>query len=346
MDKLYVVLILMIIIFLIVYIPSNKHFSKKHKLNDLPYVHSNFTKRMEYTLLEVLKHFSACKNNQDVNYKKLRSKNSVFYTSATLPLKEKLEMKIFINNILERINSRSIFNFHLIEIQDVNIYSDKKNKHYVANILVNDNKNYISQTLLLDVIVYSKGKNNKKKSYPIGFPSEDQLIPLPMGVEEVQRGVISTDSIDPIEPDNISHLYINFVKILNSTEVLNAYNVPKYKKLNGVSDNKIPFSRLRNCDNNPFIETAKQRNKWPRLIGEPKNRKQWPCQPAPQCWNALGVAPNPVISTKECPGERHSTEQMPLQPYYDPSLGTYPRNTGPNAWLFDLTRGIPSFPTN
>mgnify|MGYP003303441661 CR=1 FL=1 len=54
--------------------------------------------------------------------------------------------------------------------------------------------------------------------------------------------------------------------------------------------------------------------------------------------------PKPEPS-KLCPGVRWSTEDMPLQAQYWPTLATVPRNTGPNHWLFDLSRGIPDFPT-
>ena len=94
-----------------------------------------------------------------------------------------------------------------------------------------------------------------------------------------------------------------------------------------------------------FVEPSKIRNKWPILKDEPVNQGQWPCQPNPMYWNTLGVSPNPVISTEECPGERYSTEAMPLQAQHWPTLGPLPRAKGNNVWLFDRSRGIPSFPS-
>ncbi len=36
---------------------------------------------------------------------------------------------------------------------------------------------------------------------------------------------------------------------------------------------------------------------------------------------------------------------MALQAQYWPTLATVPRNSGENAWLFEMSRGIPDFPS-
>ena len=81
------------------------------------------------------------------------------------------------------------------------------------------------------------------------------------------------------------------------------------------------------------------------MNNQPLDVKQWPCQPASKIWNELGVPFNEMKYTKKCPGKRESTEQTELQGQYYPSIGPLPRNKGNNVWLFDRSRGIPSFPT-
>ena len=320
-------------------------------IRNKPYIDDNFTKRFQVELEDTLKKYSAD------NYIKLKTNNNKSYTSATIPLNIKLEANMIIQNILKKINSKTIFSFNLIQIENITVLEENKKRQYICNILTTDNKNYFNLHLLLDVIVHLKNNIKKRKTscestttpgfktFPIGIPSEDQLIPTPTDVIDTQRNLLSTNCIYEIKAHDISYLYINTIRILNSTDIINSYEECKYKNIGGITDNKLEFNNLKEKENNPFVELAVERNKWPILKDEPINQGQWPCQPNSMYWNTLGVSPYPVISTKECPGERYSTEPMPLQAQYWPTLGPIPRATGGNVWLFDKSRGIPSFPT-
>ena len=329
----------------------NKEPSNNLQIDNKPYITDNFTKRFYSDLLKTLDKYTPDKQIQ------LSKDNIQTYTSATLPLNIRLEATMVINEILKKINSTSIFNFYLVGIENIKIYEEHKKRQYITNILISDNKNYLNLRFLLNVVIHLKNNIKKRKTecestttpgfktFPIGIPSKDQLIPTPTDVIDTQRNFLSNNCIYEIKSHDINYLYINFIRILNNTNIINSYDQCKYPKIGGITDISLEFNNLENKDNNPYIEKASERNKWPVLKDEPINQGQWPCQPNPMFWNTLGVSPNPVISTKECPGERYSTEPMPLQAQYWPTLGPLPRATGGNVWLFDKSRGIPGFPS-
>jgi len=324
-------------------------------LNRRTFVNDNYGERFKGELDKILKNISNTK------YKSINRVSTCKYITCTTPLKVKLELENIINNILTKMNVTSVFNFNLVEINNIEVYLDNSNnKQYICDILVNDNKNYLSLRLKLDIIVkYISSKRNKKvtcsdittppfKKYRIGTPSNDQLIPLPSDVIVTERSISSTDSINKIEIDKVTGLQINYISVLNCDDVINGFTIDKVKdgnKLGGVNDGKNEFSNLEMTDSNPFIEPSVIRNKWVTFNQQPTDYQAFPCQEAPKTWNILGVPPDDIKYTAECQGKRESTEQTDLQGQTWPTLGTVPRRNGDNAWLFDLSRGITSFPT-
>jgi hypothetical protein len=323
-------------------------------LNRRTFINDNYGERFKKELDKTLKNISNTK------YKSIKTVSTCKYITCTTPLKVKLELENIINNILTRINVTTVFNFNLIEINNIEVFLDNSNnKQYICDILVNDNKNYLSLRLKLDIIVkYIPSKHNNKvtcsdittppfKKYRIGTPSNDQLIPLPSDVIVTERSVSSTDSINKIEIDKVTGLQINYISVLNCDDVINGFIIDKddEKKLGGVNDGKNEFSNLEMTDSNPFIEPAVIRNKWVTFNHQPNDYEAFPCQEAPKTWNILGVPPDDIKYTAKCQGKRESTEQTDLQGQTWPTLGTVPRRNGDNAWLFDLSRGITSFPT-
>ena len=326
--------------------PNKKDNSKINK----QYINDNFTKRFYNNLLKTLDKYTPKIQIE------LKKDNIKKYISSTMPLNVKLEATMIINEILNKINSSSIFNFNLIAIENIKIYEENKKRQYITNILISDSKNFFNLRLLLNVVINLRNNIKKRKkecesnttpgfkTFPIGIPSLDQLIPTPTSIINTQNNILNDNCIYEIKSHDINYLYINYIRILNNTNILNSYDNCKYPNIGGITDISLEYDNISN-KNNPFIEKAVDRNKWPVLKDEPINKGQWPCQPNPMFWNTLGVSPYPIISTKECPGERYSTEQMPLQPEYWPTLGPLPRTTGSNVWLFDKSRGIPSFPS-
>lgn len=90
---------------------------------------------------------------------------------------------------------------------------------------------------------------------------------------------------------------------------------------------------------NGWIEPSVERNKWPRLWSEPRDRFAWPCAQVGLNWNNFGVMEPQAKFTDKCIGNRWSTQQLPRTPNYWPTITGLPANAGPNYWLFDNLRG-------
>lgn len=274
-------------------------------------------------------------------------KKKCFYSKTTIPLQIRLEVDYIIKLILEQINTKYKSRYYLIFIDNVDVREDYLgNKQYSVNFLANNNINYSGIRIKLDVIVYVKKSLSKLVSnINIGIPSNDQLIPLPHEVLVQERGIISTENVNPVKPDEFSSLYLNSIKILNSNLIIKEDKVLNDDNLKGVINTNNEYSYVKCSRANPYIEPSCIRNKWPTLYNEPKDRKQYPCQVPPNTWNELGVPSEKIIYTNYCPGKRESTEQTELQGQTYPTLGPLPRGKGDNVWLFERSRGIPSFPT-
>lgn len=89
---------------------------------------------------------------------------------------------------------------------------------------------------------------------------------------------------------------------------------------------------------NGWIEPAVERNKWPRLWSEPRDRMAWPCTGPSQKWDNTGIPIPQAKDSDTCPGFRWATEQQPRTPNYWPTLTGLPMMEGPNAWLFGNLR--------
>lgn len=295
-----------------------------------------------------------CSTINNKKYVKLNYIKSYNYTNCTLPLKIKLETNHIINLILENINKLFNYRAFLIEVVSLELKIDNYgNKQFIINTLINNINNSAGIRLIIDVIAYIKTKYKIKNIFnKIGFPSQDQLIPIPVDVIVTERGILSTKSINEVKKDEFSYLYINSINILNSNRINDGNNIQKKEILKetqnmigGINNSKLEYSVNFNKSNNELVEPAIIRNKWPKLKDEPTNIKQWPCAIPPNTWNELGVPFRKINYTKECPGKRESTIQTDLQAQSYPTLGPLPRDKGINTWLFERERGITSFPT-
>ena len=295
-----------------------------------------------------------CSTINNKKYVKLNNTKSYNYTNCTLPLKIKLETNHVINLILENINKLFNYRAFLIEVVSLKLKIDNYgNKQFIINTLINNINNSAGIRLIIDVIAYIKTKHKIKNVFnKIGFPSQDQLIPIPVDVIVTERGILSTKSINEVKKDDFSYLYINSINILNSNRIIDGNNIQNKEILEqnqnmigGINNSKLEFSLNFNKSNNELVEPAIIRNKWPKLKDEPINIKQWPCKIPPNTWNELGVPFTKINYSKECPGKRESTIQTDLQAQSYPTLGPLPRDKGINTWLFERERGITSFPT-
>ena len=108
----------------------------------------------------------------------------------------------------------------------------------------------------------------------------------------------------PIKP---KYVYINRLKILNSTLVVNPNQRCLTDTVDGKEGKSPEFTWVMD-DHNPYIEKYPKRNEWPILKDQPKCQGQWPCTAVNQKWNTNGVyVPKPEPS-KLCPGVTWATK--------------------------------------
>jgi hypothetical protein len=268
-----------------------------------------------------------------------------------------------INNIiLDNLNKGNEYQFirtnygNIIELID-----DRGICNYIYNVFLQDIKNIFMINLKINVVVFPDkdinkyfGKdtdmcdeitNNSVPVYNIGLPSNNQYIPLPTQVIPTANDVLSDKGIKYNVPISPKYIYINNISVLNSTLVVNANKRCLTNFVKGKYGKSPEFTWRVSNNNNPIIQKSVERNAWPTLNGQPKCRKQWPCTPITQKWNIDGVYDSTPEPSKLCPGKTWATTDVAVQAQYWPSLATVPRNSGENAWLFEMSRGIPSFPT-
>jgi len=179
--------------------------------------------------------------------------------------------------------------------------------------------------------------------YPIGIPSDDQLIPLPTEVIVSGKDIENHNGVDFPVPCSFEKLWINWVEIVNSSLVLNAFENFNDVQLEGI--NQIPFDYTKYTPpdgrQNPYQWSAQATNQWPTLNTQPKNLKAYPSTPVPFVWDSQGCRPE-VHPTRRTPGIRTGLEQEPLTASYNPGMFDVPRKVTEYKWMFENSAVIPA----
>ena len=308
------------------------------------------------------------KKLQLINKEKIELKGPLRYelrTQSTTDDRLRIDLDQITKYVLLILNEDKYYNFAKTNYGNVELWYDKKNNaEYKYELFLWDKKNYFEIKLVIHIVKFAKKDNSYQfgikdrtyifPNYLIGFPSADQLIPLPTEINDISNSVNGTSTISPDDPLGTQYLYLNQVEIQNSTLIVNYDknndHSPKIELsehgFSGVTDMSLEYIGI-DGDNTPYLEKSKDYNKWPTLDSEPKWKAQYPAKPPPQSWDVDGVYYYSEKAKKKdgkeirryCsafePGTIWSPMKMPLQPYYWPTLATIPRNCGENYWLFN-----------
>ena len=175
------------------------------------------------------------------------------------------------------------------------------------------------------------------KTFPIGSPSLDQMIPLPTEVIPTANTVLNNNGVKPFKPPIVIQQGIHSIKLINSNEIIGGYN--------NVTNNN---NRMMNIDiegdfktyDTPYVEKAVQRNKWPRLETQPKNKLANPCNVTCLKWNSSGIY-NENEKLKTCYGDRTSYSAIPFYASYWKNNYELPRYGDEYSWMFNIMNNIP-----
>jgi hypothetical protein len=350
-------IILLILIYYILYSSNdNNLFIEKFNIlkiftNNIDYSKENRNQYITKILLTSLKQSSSKKK---IILKSPCIINKFIEGTTNEYLKD--DLKILTEVVVKRLNKSGKFNFIQTSYGNIYILKDKNNIYnYIYDMFLEDVKNMIMLHTKVNLIVFPNKQCIKKNKlynvfgdifpvYNIGIPSISQQIPLPTEVIPTAGDILGMDSIRKPTTLKPKFIYINTIEVLNSSLVVNPNKKCLGVNVNGIKDKILDHTNVVK-EHTPYIEKSKIRNKWISLNSQPKDREQWPCTEYSWEWNENGIYTPIVIPSKACPGKRWSLTKMPLQPNYNPTLATIPRNDGENAWLFEMSRGIPSFPT-
>ncbi len=328
----------------------------------------NFIKedKVQYDFKQLLNNLDKINDRDEVKLKGLTNHQSFIKTTTRDRLR--LDLDQITDRIIPILNSDT-YDFAKNSYGDVDVWTDKNNNEEIKyELFLWDRKNFFEIKFLVHVIKFVDPKYASKygvknspylfPTYQIGIPSEDQMIPDPMGViptanmEDSGRGICTKD------PLPIKYLYINRVTIQNSTLVVNYYkNMYPYpilkasengNGLGGVTDMKLDYIKVKG-DNNPIYQTGKEYNKWIKLDEEPDWEGQYPCKAPPfNKWNEEGVyyyekgqgAIPEGKCAETCAGTRWSSMGEPLQPNF--WIANYQSQPcGESYYLFDNARSLP-----
>ena len=250
--------------------------------------------------------------------------NKKDYTYTTLDEQLLRKLKTYTNLAIEQLNQRcslfgketnsTPFHFVFIEIIKASSETDSKNSNWKVDVMVEESSLHISLRLIIEFIVEIETENSYLScaeytnfpftKYFIGYPTYDQMIPLPTQVISTGPGIVLSQ-LKKNHPSN--NLFLHKASIENSTLALKT---------------KAHINSLDHFENSKY----EMSNKWPRLYAEPTY--QYPT-PIKNVWNKIGLYP-----TKK--DIRWSTEKAPLIPTYWP---TFTGLNNEDNWLFNVTGG-------
>ena len=158
--------------------------------------------------------------------------NYELFTQSTTDDRLRIDLDQITKYVLLILNEDKYYNFSKTNYGNVEIWTDEKNNSkYKYELFLWDKKNYFEIKLVIHIIKFAKKDNSYQfgikdrtyifPSYLIGFPSKDQLIPLPIQVNDISNSVNGTSTISPNNPLEIKYLYLNQIEIQNSTLIVN-----------------------------------------------------------------------------------------------------------------------------
>jgi hypothetical protein len=314
-----------------------------------------------------MKLVSALKNLSNINQIKLgpQCKEEIFIQgTSTSRLRE--EVNQITKIILDRLNKQIQSNFQSVYLDTITIYEDENgDKNFIYNVFVNDPNEELDIRLFIDVIKYvvkcpkiekpitctslttpGMSASGVENTFVIGYPQPEQLIPLPTEVITTGGGpdLLSVKGINIHKIPPIRSIYINTVKIFNTNAVINSNNqcTTQCTPACGNIDDTTLSSSAFNQITTPFVEPAHIRNRWPIISPIQTEMKAFPCGKASEYWNEKGVPISVSCNTQEA-GINGATTDYPIEASFWRSNFALPKWSGPNSWLFSLTRGSPNF---
>lgn len=266
------------------------------------------------------------------------------YTRLTIDNIMKIDLDEIMDNVLKRVNDNPLFNFKLLAYENVIIIRDcHENRRYIIDVLVSDIRTFFGLRLKVDAVKFGVVQTESESTpncalftsaafrrYYGGYPTLEQMIPLPTQVVTTGNMVVGEFGKETIIPVQARYLHLNSIAIENSNLTLDIANKCNTTcSAEGIQDTSLEygFETKRKCGNRVGTEYYTKENAWPKLEEEPKN--------------FITMEPPPRRVVWDCNGVNCTTKQyLPKQPNFWRANFATPRNAGEYMWLFDLARSV------
>lgn len=314
----------------------------------------NYTQLYYAFVVQLFKSLSSKSKKYDKKLVENYAKNTITYNNLD-------SLRFIMEPLLKEIN-RIVpqTNFHIVGYESWRIYQDKNSSVKINQIdcWIYDRTNLTQLRVLLEICElpfkggegkYECRKVNDKElktcasettpefpTYTIGIPSNNQIIPLPTEVIITGHNVQNAKGINYPRPCPYEKIWINWVEIVGTNLVLNAFENFGDKQLPGL--NRIPFDYTvwKSDNNSPYQDPNRVTNQWPTLKDQPKDLEAWPCSMDKFEWDSQGtiIPPSKPKESRRCPGKRHGLEQEPLTASFYNSYFNFPRGITQYRFMF------------
>ena len=175
------------------------------------------------------------KKLQLINKEKIELEGPLNYdlrTQSTTDDKLRRDLDNITKYVLLILNEDKYYNFSKTNFGNVELWTDVNNNcKYKYELFLWDKKNYFEIKLVIDIIKFAQKDNSYKfgikdrtyifPDFLIGFPSKDQMIPLPTEINDISNSINGTSTLSPNNPIGTKYLYLNQIEIQNSTLIVN-----------------------------------------------------------------------------------------------------------------------------
>jgi hypothetical protein len=237
----------------------------------------------------------------------IKSTNKYFPETVPKDVTEKLEQ--FMKIVMSRLNCQENNNLILTNYKTIIVREGMKgNKHYLVDILVYDTSNDIMNKLTVDLFEFSNGIPHINSIRISNWHITEKDLDYPNKINT------QAYNLDGVEQNNT----LDYTNIKTNEDDLN-------KKINIDSYNNwiVPKESI--------VKTE-------------EGVKEWPCALPSEEWDTNGIQKNKI--SKQCNYDyNRSTNELSLIPTNNPTVIGLPRPDKEYGWLFNLSKGIPSFPS-
>jgi len=246
--------------------------------------------------------------------------SKTIYRPGLMTIKLKQDLNNIITPLINKLNCITGEKYIIHEYDIIILEKDTfNNKKYIVDFFIFNTTNYTKTRLITEIII-----DNNKSIY-INYINISNAKYL--------------DKPTQIKSNNIHNIGTNFV--IKSANVNDLNKQSFNKNLIGIHQTNLENSNIRLPNNNGIQDPSFVRNPWIEHITK---KAHFPCR---KVYNKWDIHSNHITDhkTSTCQGLNSSAYNRKFIGNYNPTIHELPRDNFGLKSMFDLSQGIPSFPT-